>query len=256
MSPRPDDSQNPPRDPPQDPPKPGLDSGDVIDYLRGHPDFLVNNPEILSVLTPPTHRTDSNVLDLQMFMLQQLQKEVRKLSGNWSELIATSRSNMATQAQIHTAVLAMLKSDSVSVLVHKITYDFPDILNVDAVALCTESDETLEAKTDESPVRVLAPGTVDQLMGPGRDILLRSTADRLEEVFGPASTLIRSDALIRLTFNDKVRANAPLPGQCSGMLALGTREAEKFHPGQGTELMGFLARTIEICIGRWTAKPA
>ncbi|NQV21871.1 MAG: DUF484 family protein [Rhodospirillales bacterium] len=237
MSSQPDDSQKPP--------KSGLEAGDVVDYLRAHPDFLVDHPEILSILTPPSHRTEGNVLDLQLFMLQKLQKEVRKLSGNWSDLIATSRSNMATQAQVHTAVLAILKSESKAELIHKVTFDFPDILNVDAVALCSEDEVVLETGSDESPVRFLGEGAVDRLMGLGRDILLRSKADRLDEVFGPAADLVRSDALIRLTLGDNK----------SGILALGTREEEKFHPGQGTELMGFLAQSIEICVGRWTVKP-
>jgi hypothetical protein len=237
VSPHPNDNQ--------DPPKSGISVGDVVEYLHAHPDFLLDNPEVLSVITPPTHHAEGNVLDLQMFMLQQLQKEVRKLSGNWTELIATSRSNMATQTQIHSAVLAMLKSETEAELIHKICFDFTDILNVDAVALCAEDGAVLQADGDQSPVRYLERGSVDALMGPGRDILLRSKADRLDEVFGPAASLVRSDALIRLSFLDQ---------RGCGVLALGARESEKFHPGQGTELMGFLARTVEICIGRWAAK--
>ena len=237
MSSHPDDNQGPP--------KSGIKAGDVVEYLHTHPDFLLNNPEVLAIITPPTHHTEGNVLDLQMFMLQQLQKEVRKLSGNWTELIATSRSNMATQTQIHSAVLAMLRSETEAELVHKICFDFTDILNVDAVALCAEEDAILQDDGDQSPVRRLKLGSVDALMGPGREILLRSKADQLDEVFGPAAPLVRSDALIRLSFLDQ---------KGRGVLALGARESEKFHPGQGTELMGFLARAVEICIGRWTAK--
>ena len=222
--------------------KTAMSAGEVISYLHAHPDFLLENPEIMSVITPPTHHTEGNVLDLQMFMLQQLQKEVRKLSGNWTELIATSRNNMATQTQVHSAVLAMLKAENKGELIHKICFDFTDILNVDAIALCAEPGSVFDTADDQSPVHRLEPGMVAVLMGPGRDILLRSKASGLDEVFGPAAALVQSDALIRLSF--------PEQGD-TGILALGARESEKFHPGQGTELMGFLARTVEMCINRW-----
>jgi hypothetical protein len=234
-----DNSQNSPKSGADEAP----DGSDVVKYLKTHPDFLLDHPELMAVLTPPSHRSGENVLDLQLFMLEQLQKEVRKLSGNWSELIATSRSNMATQAQVHTAVLAMLKSEGLATLYHTVSHDFADILNMDVVTLCLEEGATCSLPPSDTTVRSIASGTVDRLMGPGRDILLRSKAEQLDEIFGPAASLVRSDALIRLSFGE----DAP------GVLALGAREVEKFHPGQGTELMGFLARTLEICIARWKA---
>jgi len=36
-----------------------------------------------------------------------------------------------------------------------------------------------------------------------------------------------------------------------GLLALGSRHGSTFHAGQGTELISFLARVIEILIGRF-----
>lgn len=238
MTLQPDDSNNPTK--PDAPAAP--DNETVVDYLRAHPDFLIDNPDIIAVLTPPSHLNDGNVLDLQLYMLEQLQKEVRKLSGNWHELIATSRSNMTTQAQVHVAVLAMLRSDSLATLFHTVAHDFPDMLNMDVVTLCLEQGTALPSAADDPSIRVLPSNAVDRLMGPGRDILLRSKAKQLDEVFGPAASLVRSDALIRLSLAG---------GQIIGVLALGARELEKFHPGQGTELMGFLARTVEICVDRW-----
>jgi uncharacterized protein YigA (DUF484 family) len=36
-----------------------------------------------------------------------------------------------------------------------------------------------------------------------------------------------------------------------GLLCIGTRKPEKFHPGQGTELLSFLARVLETTLGAW-----
>ena len=41
-----------------------------------------------------------------------------------------------------------------------------------------------------------------------------------------------------------------------GLLCIGTRRSGKFHPGQGTELLGFLARSLGITIAAWLDLPA
>jgi uncharacterized protein YigA (DUF484 family) len=35
------------------------------------------------------------------------------------------------------------------------------------------------------------------------------------------------------------------------LMCLGTRTADTFQPGLGTELLNFLARTLEISIAQW-----
>ena len=64
-------------------------------------------------------------------------------------------------------------------------------------------------------------------------------------LFAEGAGLVRSAALARL------RRNAPIS---EGLLALGSRGAT-FHPGQGTELVAFLARVTELCLNRWLASP-
>jgi len=65
-------------------------------------------------------------------------------------------------------------------------------------------------------------------------------------VFGAAAGLVRSDTMLRLTISPA----APL-----GLLAFGTRHPGYFNPGQGTELLGFLARVLEHCIREWLDLP-
>ena len=39
------------------------------------------------------------------------------------------------------------------------------------------------------------------------------------------------------------------------LLAMGARDERRFHPGQGTELLGFLARVVSGCIKGWLERP-
>lgn len=229
--------------------RPELSEREVNEYLQRNREFLVDNPDLVSVLIPLTKQSGDNVLDLQYFMLERLQEENRRLTGHWDELIATSRSNMAGQTQIHAAILAALEADSLEALVHAVTADWPQILNVDTVTLGTEGDATGFGGAPESGLRTLEPGLVDRLLGKERDVVLRTGGDALEEIFGPAAPLVRSDALIRLSIGDGAD-----DGFSPFLLAMGAREADKFHPGQGTELLVFLARVLERYLFTWLGR--
>jgi len=66
-------------------------------------------------------------------------------------------------------------------------------------------------------------------------------------LFGDGAGLVRSAALLRLS----VSAGAP-----AGLLCIGMRRPGKFHGGQGTELLSFLARALGITIAAWLDLPA
>jgi uncharacterized protein YigA (DUF484 family) len=87
---------------------------------------------------------------------------------------------------------------------------------------------------------------VDAVIGPGRTIALRSDIEGDPAIFGAAAGLVRSEALIRLTIS---RGTPP------ALLALGSRDAEQFHSGQGTELMSFMAQALEKCVRAWLNLP-
>ena len=223
-----------------------LSAAQVRAYLRRHPTFLVEHPELLETLTPPSTQNGQAVVDMQRFILERLQREVARLNGAHGELIAASRCNMTTQAQVHAAVLGLLEATSFEHLIHIVTSDFAEMLDVDVVTLCVERNGGPPPRITTSNVYVLPHGAIDKLVGQGRDILLHGQSAPVEALFGPAAALVRSDALVRLRFNSQTPA---------GLLALGSRQEEKFHPGQGTELLQFLARALERCVRAWLDLP-
>ena len=89
-------------------------------------------------------------------------------------------------------------------------------------------------------------GSIDAWLG-RREVVLAGNVYGDSSIFGAAAGLVRSEALIRL----HISGDAP-----PGMLAFGSREPDMFHQGQGTELIGFLARVVERCIRNWLDLPA
>ncbi|MCH7942148.1 MAG: DUF484 family protein, partial [Proteobacteria bacterium] len=94
-------------------------------------------------------------------------------------------------------------------------------------------------------VTCLAPGGIDGLLGPGRDLLIVA-GDGDARIFGAGAGLVASAALIRL----KLGAAAP-----PALLALGSRHAERFPTGQGGEALVFLGRVLARCLNRWLDLP-
>lgn len=221
-------------------------ASEVKSYLRRNPDFLAENADLLLHLAPPALHDGDRVVDLQGFQIERLQAEVARLKRHEDELIAASRTNMASQSQIHTAVLALVRARTFEHLIAIVTSEFTSLLEVDAAALCVEASCESGPKVTRTDVHVLDEGVIDGVIGEGRDILLRSNIEGEPAIFRSEAPLIASDALIRLHIN----ASAPM-----GLLALGSHAEDKFHPGQGTELLAFLGRSLEHCIRAWLNLP-
>ena len=228
-----------------------LNPADVVAWLRRHPDFLVRHAELIDGLAlPPTDPRDA-VVDLQRFMLGRLKDQLVRTSGAQSELAAVTRANMSTQAMVHQAVLALLSATSFEHLIHIATQDLIEPLGVDVIVLCVEGQNDPPTRNLTAGVAILPPGRIDALIQPGRDVVLRDASARAADrdsadIFGPSAGLVRSDALVRLRFGPRAPA---------GLLALGSREKDKFNSGQGTELLCFLARMLDYCVREWLELP-
>lgn len=221
----------------------------VASYLRRHPDFLANYPELLETLKVPARfgakRGQAGVVDLQSAMVERLRGENARLATLQAELLATSRANMSSQQRIHAGVLALLEATTFENLIQAITTDLAVLLDVDVVALCVEAPEG-HSHRDVAGVHILLPGDVDAILGLGRDIVLSPAMPGPNPVYGAGAALVRSEALLRL------RPSATSP---TGLLALGSRHEGRFDACQGTELLGFLARILELCIRTWLGLP-
>jgi len=161
------------------------------------------------------------------------------------DLIETSRSNMSSQARTHEAVLTLMAADGLVAGLRTICDEWPLILDVDVVAIGFEVPLDGQTEPPVRSVRLLAEGFVDDLIGVGRGIALIDEATDDGTIFGEGAGLVHSAALARIGADGKSPA---------GLLALGARDYA-FQPGQGTELIGFLARVTEACIGQWLEKP-
>lgn len=220
----------------------GPTSDEVEQYLRDHPDFLADHPDLVHHLLPPQAQRGDGVVDMQRFMLERVRGDLSKLQTQQNEILATSRSNLTSQGRIHAAILRMLEARTLEELIEIITTDAAAHLDIDTAALGFEALDRLPPGGNRSSLKIFARGAIDRMMGNGKDMVLSPDVTADPALFGGAASLIRSQALLRL----QLKRDAPL-----GLLALGSRTVGKFHPGQGTELLSFLAKAVELNIRGW-----
>ena len=96
-------------------------------------------------------------------------------------------------------------------------------------------------RADGDGVQVVDPKLLRRAIGQVAGVEMR-TVERGHPLFGPASDLIRAEALIRID------CEPPLP---VGLLALGQRQALSLDARHGSELLLFLGSSLAAMIRRW-----
>ena len=212
----------------------------VARYLADNPGFFAENTDLFEAMAVPERNLGDGVTDFQQAMIRRLRDKVERTEDVARVLIDTSRDNMSIQAQIHESVLALLDASSFELLIQTVTVDLAVMLDLDVVNLCVESTDTTTLPVGN--LVVLPTGAIDSFVGKNKSIALDQDVSADPAIFGGASTLVQSQALVRLDISD----TAP-----PAVLAFGSRDNERFHPGQATELLQFLSRVLETQMRIW-----
>jgi len=219
-----------------------IDAREIIAYLRQHPDFLDQHPEALRLLRPPTREIGDGVVDFQHFLYERQRREISRINVEYRNLIAVTRGNLASQNRVHRAALTILAAPSFGQLLQIVTTDLAVLLDVDVVTIAVENIAGIAPRLNVHGVQLLEAGTVEELLGEDKAVAYEADIAGDPMLFGGAAGLVRSQALLRVRFGRETP---------TGLLCIGTRKPGRFHPGLGTELLGFLGRIVGLAIGLW-----
>ncbi|WP_051610180.1 DUF484 family protein [Terasakiella pusilla] len=213
---------------------PDMDVQSVKAYLQKNPDFFVHHPSLLEVLELPKRYSGDHVVDLQ-------HEALRRLRAKQDVLVDNSRSNMSVQLATHEAVLAMMEARTLDEFIGIIQDEVPILLDIDMACVALEGAvEAIDISADGMPV-LLPSGEIQKRLGDD-DVQLIADVAPGDDLFGAARDLVQSVAIARLY---------PSEAMPAGLLILGSRDANTFHPQQGTELITFMARVAEILVEKW-----
>lgn len=212
----------------------------VSAWIRRHPEFLQENPEVLTFLTPPEFRRGERILDMQRFMLERLRDDVSSLRRQEKQLLSAVEGNAAGQTKVHQAVIAVVGAADIQALNGIVRTKLPALLDLEAAALCIEEEGALAL----AGATAIGSGGIANLMGPKRRVLLQGSTAGESFVFGDDAERVKSVAYLRL------RTGTAAPNM---LLALGSGRDDGFEPDQATDLLAFLGDAIEArlkqCLG-------
>lgn len=222
-------------------PESGLDEAKVQAWLRGNPDFLKANAELLREVDPPERWSGDGVVDMQRWMVERQRAELGDLKDQTREMILASRENMDVLQRTHAAALALLAADGLDGFARVVVQELPVLLDVDMVTMVFEHEDAALG-SGGAPFGFLPVGAVDHLLqATGGEARLFSQIADDGSLFGPAAEAVQSAALARLR---------PGHGVPTGLMILGST-SDTFHEDQATDLLRFLARVLEACAHRW-----
>lgn len=231
---------------PQPSPEPDTELSDerVARYLADHPDFFEEHPGVLAALKLP-HRTGGSAVSLVERQVSILRQRNEKLERQMHDLLGVARSNESLSKKLHALSLMALGSKSVRDLTEGLEEGLRVEFGADQTTLILFTGSARYAGLgDLSFVREVA-ATADSLK-PFRTFLdaARPRCGQMRDaqrgfLFGQDNLHIASTALVPLGQNGRV-----------GILAIGSKDGTRFHPGMGTEFLGRLGEVIGAVLER------
>lgn len=182
------------------------------------------------------------LLSFEDHALARLRARVAAAEEAHEHLLAFARGQSGAVAAIHQAVLAVLETSDFDHLTHVVVQEWPLILGLDAVALGLIVGER-GFRIDSSGVQHCEAALLVRWIDGAEPVELRTVA-RGHPLFGPASDLVRAEALVRLP--------DALP---RALLVLGQRTGQSFDVRHGSELLLFLGSALAAMLRRWTLNP-
>jgi uncharacterized protein YigA (DUF484 family) len=211
----------------------------VQDYLEANPDFFERHSALLSQLELPHGAGGAvSLVERQVSMLRQ--KEL-KLERQLKELIEVARANDLLSAKIHELTLQMLATKNLQANISAIEEAMRSGFGADHAVLVLFGDPNMFDDIDAGRFfRVLERD--DGALGPF-DTFLKGSGPRCGQV---------RDSQREFLFHDDTDeigsvAMVPLGDKAQiGFLAIGSADADRFHPGMSID---YLARVGDLIAG-------
>jgi uncharacterized protein YigA (DUF484 family) len=217
----------------------GLSEQAVREYLEANPDFFEHHGALLSSLSVPHGSGEAiSLVERQVSVLRQ--KEI-KLSRQLKDLIDVARANDTLAAKIHELSLQLMAAKQLDETIASIEEAMRSGFGADQSILVLFNDPAMFADIDAGRFfRVVQRS--DAILKPF-DTFLNGSGPRCGQVrdsqreflFHDDSDEIGSVALVPLGENASI-----------GFLAIGSANADRFHPGMSID---FLARVGDLVAG-------
>jgi uncharacterized protein YigA (DUF484 family) len=216
-----------------------LGAHEVAAWLRRHPRFLQQFPDLALSLVVP--REEGPAASLASYQLDVLRDKNRELSRRLQELFANAQENERLAVRTHQLTLALMRqtsaADTLRAMAASLAEDFHgDLVRVVLFAAVDGLDDAEWLQTIARDDARLAP--FRDAIASGEPICGRLHPDKNALLYGARAEEVQSSVLL------------PLPGV--GLLAVGSRDPNRFFPGMGTLFLRMMGEALTTALARFS----
>jgi uncharacterized protein YigA (DUF484 family) len=215
-----------------------LGAHEVAAWLRRHPKFLQQFPDLAISMVVP--REEGPAASLASYQLDVLRDKNRELSRRLHELFGNAQDNERLAVRTHQLTLALLKQTTATDTLRAMAASLAEDFQGDLVRIVLF--DRVEGLDDVDWLQVIAQG--DGSLAPFRDCL----ADG-EPLCGRLQP--EKNALLYAVRADEVQSSALLPLPGTGLIAIGSREPNRFYPGMGTLFLRMMGEALATALQRY-----
>ena len=215
-----------------------LGAHEIAAWLRRHPAFLKQFPDLALTLVVP--REEGPTASLASYQLEVLRDKNRELSRRLQELFGNAQENERLAVRTHQLTLALMKqgngADTLRAMAASLAEDFQgDLVRIVSFHAVDGIDDAdwLQVIAEDDP---RLSGFRD-LMGSGEPVCGRLHPDKNALLYGLRAEEVQSSALL------------VLPG--TGLVAVGSRDPNRFFPGMGTLFLRMMGEALAAGLQRY-----
>lgn len=212
------------------------DSNTVASYLREHPEFFQQYPELLARMEVQ-HPHGGQTISLTERQMLGLREQNRLLEDKLRELIKFGVENDTTSERVHRITLALMMAHDLDALLQSLYHNLRSDFSVPGVVLRMWSEPVHLPIAEAAPVSQEVRVFAESLTQP---YFCGQAMFESADWFGADSASLRSYAYVAL------RAETAF-----GLLVLATDDAERFYSGMGTLYLKRMGELISMALRRF-----
>jgi len=207
----------------------------VQKFLKKNKNFFIKHPELLKELQFPLKDEGSDkVIDLQVYRYKKINQENIDLQNQMTQILLAGKSHIQSQKRILKSSLKILNSKSLAKVFSVILSDFKLLLGCEYINCFSTNNNVGINEVQKIDTRVAKSYFRDKAI-----TNLNQNPKGVLLFFPNKSQQIKSYILLKINFQEDMF-----------VVAMGSKDINKFNPDQQVDLIEYLIKIIEIKINQ------
>ena len=205
----------------------------VKNFLKKNKNFFLKHPDLLKELQFPTKNRESDkVIDLQVYRYKKINQENIDLQNQMTQVLLAGKSHMQSQKRILKSSTKILNCKSLKKVFEVILSDFKILLGCEYINCFSTNNNVGINEVQKIDTRVAKSYFRDKAI-----TNLNQNPKGVLLFFPNKSPQIKSYILLKINFQEDIF-----------IVAMGSKDINKFNPDQQVDLIEYLIKIIEIKI--------